>query len=145
MTDENQSGKQTIEDVLALDSGILDTFGMSVETMEDGLCVLTSRVPESLVNAGGFAHGAIQYALMDTGAAYALRSQGLSGVTINGNITYVRGGRAGSLFRATVQIANLTRRIATIKGEVTVQNEGDEEGNTEVAAHGTYIFQLRDR
>ena len=46
-----------LAEVLQADQGILDAFGMSVVSAEDGVCIIDCTVPASLVNAGGFAHG----------------------------------------------------------------------------------------
>ncbi len=128
-----------LKEVLALDQGILDTFGMRVLSAEDGICELECTVPAQLVNAGGFAHGSIPFAVMDTACAYALRSAGVSGVTVHGDTNFVRGGRAGSVFVGRVEVASLTRRVATLRGTVHLR-----EGATQVlAAHGSFVFQLR--
>ena len=97
-------------------------------------------VPNSLVNAGGFAHGAIAFALMDTACAYALRSLGRSGVTLNANVTYVRGGKEGDTLRGVTYIATQTRRVATFRAETWLETDDE----PILAAHGTFVFQLRD-
>ena len=130
---------ETMREVLEKDKGILETFGIEVLKVEDGVCELSSCVPEALVNAGGYAHGAIVYALMDTGCAYALRSRERRGVTVHGDVNYVKGGQAGTVFRAIVQVSSLTRRVATLRGEVFVDVEGQAPA---LAAHGSFVFQL---
>ncbi len=128
-----------MQDVLAKDKGILDAFGMEVLAVEDGTCEILSRVPEGLVNAGGYAHGSIVYALMDTACAYALRSKGRRGVTVHGDVNYVRGGQAETVFRAVVSVSSMTRRVATLRGEVYIDAAGED---AVLAAHGAFVFQL---
>ncbi len=128
-----------LAEVLNQDSGIFDVFGMSVDSAEDGVCRLRCVVPDTLVNAGGFAHGSIAFSLMDTAAAYAIRSLGTRGVTSNANVTYVRGGQGGSKMHARVEVISRTRRVASLRGEVYVEEDGEDF----LAAHGSFVFQLR--
>ena len=138
-----------VQQVIEQDRAILDTFGMTVLKALDGECVIRCQVPAGMVNAAGFAHGAIVYALMDTGCAYALGSTGVGGVTIHGDVKYVKGGQAGSNFEARVNIASRGRRVATLQGQVHLLSEGSDESATadsevtELAAFGSFVFQLR--
>jgi len=125
-------------EALERDQGILQSFGMSLEKALDGECVFHATVPDTLVNAAGFAHGSIAFALLDTACAYALSSTGTRGVTLNANTSYIRGAQAGSRLRAAVQVVSRTRRIATLRGEVYLINEPE----PQLAAHGTFVFQL---
>ena len=125
---------------VAKDTSILEAFNMQLEAAGDGMCELSAVVTRELVNAGGFAHGAIAFSLMDTACAYALRSLGRSGVTLNANVTYVRGGKAGDTLRGVTHLATQTRRVATFRAETWLDT--DEEPI--LAAHGTFVFQLRD-
>lgn len=128
-----------LAEVLGADQGILDTFGMTVESAENGVCELACIVPHELVNAGGFAHGSIAFSLLDTACAYALRSSGRRGVTVNANVSYIKGGQGGCALRARVAIVSQTRRVATLRGEVFLTDNETED----LAAHGTFVFQLR--
>lgn len=130
---------EEMQEVLAMDKGILDAFGIEVLRVENGTCEISSCVPDTMVNAGGYAHGSIVYSLMDTACAYALRSKGRRGVTVHGDVNYMRGGQAGTIFRAVVKVSSLTRRVATLRGEVFVDLEGEP---SELAAHGSFVFQL---
>ncbi len=132
---------------LEQDQGILQSFGMTLEKAMDGICEFSVVVPNTLVNAAGFAHGSIAFAMLDTACAYALSSTGARGVTLNANTSYIRGAQAGSKLRASVQVVSRTKRIATLRGEVYLLDVGDaedaEDAEEEVlAAHGTFIFQL---
>ena len=129
-----------LAEVLQADQGILDAFGMSVVSAEDGVCVIDCTVPSALVNAGGFAHGSIAFSIMDTACAYAIRSKGRRGVTSNANVTYVKGGEANSKLSGEVRVVSLTRRVASLRGEVHLHESGQSEPT--LAAHGTFVFQL---
>ena len=131
---------ERVQRVIEEDRGILDTFGMTVVKALDGECVITCKVPPHLVNASGFAHGSIAHAMMDTGCAYALGSTETRGVTIQGDVKYVRGGQADSRLQATVNLVSRTRRVATLRGEVVLLDSG----SPELAAHGSFVFALRE-
>ena len=138
-----------VMEVVQQDQGILKTFNMQVVHAWDGVCEIVSQIPANMVNASGFAHGSIAFSMMDTACAYALGSTERRGVTVHGDTTYVRGGVAGSTFKARVQIASASKRVATLRGEVFVQLDVEETDNSEssvewaLAAHGAYVFQLR--
>ena len=129
---------QDLAEVLALDQGILDAFGMRVLSARDGACRMRCVVPEGLVNAGGFAHGSIAFSLLDTACAYAIRSKGRKGVTSNANLSYVKGAQGGSELIGEVNVVSLTRRVATLRGEMYL----DQAGQLGLAAHGSFVFQL---
>ena len=120
------------------DQSILDGFGMKVISARDGVCEIHCVVPESLVNAVGFAHGSIVYALMDTACAYATGSLEQQGVTLNGNTTYLKGAQAGSALKTRASVVSCSRRIASLRAEVTLESDR----GSELAAHGSYVFQL---
>jgi len=129
-----------VQAALAQDQGILDGFGMTLARARDGVCEFDCVVPEQMVNAAGFAHGAVAFALLDTACAYALSSTEARGVTLNANTTYIKGAQAGSVLRGSASVLSRTRRIATLRGEVHVLDKGE----TVLAAHGTFVFQLID-
>ncbi|MGI9555473.1 MAG: PaaI family thioesterase [Cyanophyceae cyanobacterium] len=127
-----------VAEAMTQDASILDNFGMRVVSAQDGACEISCVVSERLVNAAGFAHGSIAFALMDTACAYALGSLEIQAVTLNGNTTYVRGAQANSILRARVSVVSRTRRIASLRAEVSVETDH----GPEVAAHGSFVFQL---
>ena len=123
---------------LDADQGIVDTFGTTVLEARDGVCRLRLEVPEHLVNAAGFGHGSLAFAILDTGCAYALGSLECRGVTVNANMTYVRGAEAGACLEAEVSVVSRSRRLATLRGEAYLVASGERQ----LAAHGTFVFQL---
>ena len=104
------------------------------------VCVKSNVLsPAEFVNASGFAHGSIAYSLLDTACAYALGSQECRGVTVHGDVNYVLGAKQGSQLLSRVVIASRSRRVASLTGEVFLL-DGQEQ---KLAAHGSFIFQLR--
>jgi uncharacterized protein (TIGR00369 family) len=128
-----------VVDAITGDQGILDAFGMKVVSAIEGQCDIHCQVPHSLVNAGGFAHGSIAFSLIDTAAAYAIRSTGSQGVTSTANITYVKGAVGGDSLEAKVVVLSQTRRVASLRGEVYLLTNDERV----LAAHGSLVFQLR--
>ena len=131
---------QETRDALTADQGIFDTFGLTVLSIADGVSELSCLVPETLINAKGFAHGSIAFAVMDTACAYALRSVGVSGVTTHGDTHFVRGAGAGDRLYVRVEVISRSKRIATLRGETFLDPEA---GERQLSAHGSYSFQLR--
>lgn len=123
---------------IAADSGILKTFGMTVRSAQAGVCEVLATVPDTLVNAGGFAHGSIAFSLMDTACAYALGSLEVRGVTVNANTSYVKGVEAGAQLTAKVSVLSRSRRVATLTGQVFVETDN----GRELVAHGSFTFAL---
>ena len=123
---------------LEQDRGIVETFGLTLEKALDGRCEFSCVVPQSLVNAAGFAHGSVVFTLLDTGCAYALSSLGVRGVTLNANTTYIKAAQGGSRLTATASVVSRTRRTATLRGEVYLADGGEQL----LAAHGSFVFQL---
>jgi uncharacterized protein (TIGR00369 family) len=129
-----------IQNGLIADQGIMDTFGLEMLTIDQGVCEINCDVPGALINAKGFAHGSIAFAVMDTACAYALRSVGVSGVTIHGDTHFVRGAGAGDRLFARVEIVSRSRRVATLRGETFLVGT---DGERQLSAHGSFVFQLR--
>lgn len=123
---------------IAADSGILKTFGMTVRSAQAGVCEALATVPDTLVNAGGFAHGSIAFSLMDTACAYALGSLEVRGVTVNANTSYVKRVEAGAQLTAKVSVLSRSRRVATLTGQVFVETDN----GRELVAHGSFTFAL---
>ena len=139
MADLPQLNEET-RAALAADQGIIDTFGLTVIEIADGVCELACEVPDNLINAKGFAHGSIAFAVMDTACAYALRSLGVSGVTTHGDTHFVRGAGAGDRLYVRVEVISRTKRTATLRGETYLDPVG---GERQLSAHGSFAFQLR--
>ena len=129
-----------VEAALVADQGILESFGMTVGSARDGRCEISATVPAALVNAAGFAHGSVAFAIMDTACAYAITSLEVRGVTLSANTSYVKAAQPGSRLRGRVELASRTRSVATLRGEVfLVSAEGEA-----LAAHGSFVFKLID-
>ena len=72
---------------------------------------------EQFVNAAGFGHGSLAFTLMDTASAYALASNETMGVTVNANVTYVKGVSAGDEITARSSIFEGSKRMVSLRSE----------------------------
>ena len=117
------------------DQSVLELFGISVQQAHDGHCRLHAQVTEQLVNGAGFAHGALAFALLDTACAYAVASLETLGVTVNANVSYVKGSQQGDQLDAQVSVVSRSKRLLTLTGEVHNQD-------AQLVAHGSFMFQL---
>jgi uncharacterized protein (TIGR00369 family) len=134
MSSINASAQELIQS----DLSVQERFGISVHTAAQGECWLSATIDEGWLNGAGFLHGSVAYALMDSASAYACASQGVRGVTTNGNITYVKGANAGAELFASAEVVSQSRRVMSLKAEVM-----DHQG--QLLAHGTFLFQLLER
>ena len=117
------------------DLSVRQRLGMTVLSAQGGECQLSAKIDEGWLNGAGFIHGSIAYALMDSASAYACASQGVRGVTTNGNITYVKGARAETTLVARAQVVSQSRRVMSLTA--TVHDAGEQ-----LLAHGSFLFQL---
>lgn len=124
--------------VIEADNGILNCFGMTVLKAWEGECEIKAVVPQALINGAGFAHGSVAFSLLDTACAYAIGSLETRGVTINANVSYIKGAVEGSRLLAKVSVVSRTRRVVTLRGEVLLNDDVA----SRLAAHGSFVFQL---
>ena len=130
------SEQLTFEEVLARDAGMFKRLGMRYEWHRDGACRIAATVDAEVVNAAGFAHGALYFALADTASAYAIRSLGVFGVTTDANMHYARGAAAGDDIHVLAEVMSRSRRLASIRAEV--RRTADDV----LLTHGTFSFLL---
>ena len=87
--------------VMEGDGSVRSKYGFSVKKASDGKCEIEMNVLSDWINAAGYTHGSVAYAIMDSACAYASASLNKLAVTINGNINYTKGdqGRGPSFGR----------------------------------------------
>ena len=117
------------------DQSVSQRFAMEVHHAADGICRLSALIDAGWVNGAGFVHGSVAYALMDSACAYACASREVRGVTTNGNITYVRGGRGDTALTAQAQVISQSRRVMSLTARL-------EDEDKQLLAHGSFLFQL---
>ena len=120
------------------DTTIRENFGIEVLSADAGHSELALVVTDAWVNAAGFTHGSVAYAMMDSACAYACASLDVLGLTTSGNVTYVRGSQAGVRLRATAKVVSQSRRVMTFTTEVVDDQQ-------RLLAHGSFVFQLVEK
>ena len=123
-----------VAQTLAADRAMLDHYGMEFVSAAEGRALLRAAVADKMVNAAGYANGALTFALADTACAYALNSTEARGVTLNANISYLKAAKAGMLLEATAQIIKRGGRVAHLEAEVRCGED--------CIAKGTFTFML---
>ena len=87
------------------------------------------------INAAGYTHGSVAYAIMDSACAYASASLNKLAVTINGNINYTKGTKVGDRLLAVAEIQTQSAKLMTFAGRVIDQDE-------KTIATGSFLFQV---
>lgn len=117
-----------------------DLIGLQFQSLEAGRSTCSVEVGEALMNPQGVVHGAVLYALADTGmggAVYPTLEPGELCATIEIKISYFRAVRGGTLQCETTMV-HRGRRVAALQS--TIQSEGA----TVASATGSYsIFRPR--
>jgi len=114
-----------------------DLVGFEVTSRADGICVSEMVTEEKHMNPHGVVHGAVIYALADTGMGGALTSQLAEGEicsTIEIKINYFRPAIAGRLSCRT-EVINKGRKTAVMESTVS-----DENGRLIAKAMGTFMI-----
>jgi acyl-CoA thioesterase len=132
------SSEAGLREVLEQDAGILDHYGMRFVSAGEGRCELEVTVLPSMINAAGLAHGGLLFALADFACAYAVRSLGAPGATINASFSFLRPAAAEMEIVAEATVISRSRRLATLSADVRDKAPGGKQ-----LAHGTFTFMLQ--
>ncbi len=126
----------SMEEVLDRDRGILEHFGMQVLTLGAGTCELQATVKPELINAAGFAHGGLMFAVADSACAYATGSLGARGATISSGFNFCKAARAGMTIHCVAEVISRSRRLVTLGARLS------DASDQQLLAHGTFTFML---
>ena len=121
--------------VLDGDVKIRERFGVVVSRAQEGECDLSLVVDEGWINAAGYTHGSVAYAVMDSACAYASASLKKLAVTVNGNVTYTRGTQAGAVLSVRAKLLSQSKRVMTFHTDITDERQ-------RLIAHGSFVFQI---
>lgn len=112
-------------------------LGIEVKSVADGLCHCElSATPEHL-NPNGVVHGAVPYALADTGMGAALHSMLLEGeicTTIEIKINYFRPAFAGRM-QCKTRVVHKGKRTGALESEIL-----DDQNRLLARATGTFMI-----
>jgi len=129
------------ESVPAIEHPFADLVGLEVVGRGEGACTTALTVRDEHRNPHGVVHGAVIYALADTGMGGALTSvleEGKSCSTIEIKINYFRPGVGGRLICET-RVINRSRKTGAMESDVR-----DEVGRLLARATGTFMIIERE-
>lgn len=117
-----------------------DLIGFEVTDVSEGRSTLEVEVRDELMNPHRVVHGAVLYALADTGmgaALYSMLAEGEACATANCSINYFRPVSGGAI-TCTTTVRHKGRNIATMESEIM------NDGKLAATANGQFsIFQMR--
>lgn len=102
-----------------------DLIGLAFEPAEPGISRCRVSVGPDLLNPHGVVHGAVAYALADTGmgsALYSLLAEGETCATIEIKIVYLSSVREGDLVCDT-RVLRKGSRVAVLESEIRASDE----------------------
>lgn len=111
-----------------------DLIGLVVEDMSEGSSTCRLEPDEKLYNPHNVVHGAVLYALADTGmggALYPLLKEGELCATVETKITYFKAVRNGTL-ECRSKVINKGKTIASLESEIL------NDGKLVAKAYGTF-------
>jgi phenylacetic acid degradation protein PaaD len=100
-----------LKERLERDRGVLTRLGIDAAKTETGGVELRLRVTADMLNAGQACHGGLLFALADTACAYALAEAGVSPVTVDANMTFLRAAKLHDEVVAAAEVAHAGRRF----------------------------------
>ena len=121
--------------VLDGDAQIRASYGMVVTRAQAGDCDLYLIVDQDWINAAGYTHGSVAYAVMDSACAYASASLQKLAVTVNGNVTYTRGTQQGAKLFVSAELLSQSKRVMTFNSRIV-------DAQQRLVAHGSFVFQI---
>lgn len=99
-------------------------LGMEIESVDEGVAVLTLIVQPHHANGHGICHGGITYALADSAFAVACNSRNQSTVAQHNSISYIAPAKLGDVLRAHARELSLSGRNGIY--DVIVSNQHGE-------------------
>jgi acyl-CoA thioesterase len=96
-------------------------LGMAIDSVDEGLAVLTLDVQEHHANGLGICHGGVTYALADSAFAFACNSRNQLTVAQHNTMSYIAPARMGDCLTATAREISLSGRNGICDVRVTNQ------------------------
>ena len=96
---------------IARDHGVLARLGIQVDISNDTDPSLRLEVAADMLNASGVCHGGLLFALADTACAYAMANASVTPITVDANITYMRGAKMDERVEATADVLREGRKL----------------------------------
>jgi acyl-CoA thioesterase len=100
-----------LQERIARDSGVLARLGITVAGQSEDGIGLRMLVSADMLNAGGVCHGGFLFALADTACAYAVAEAGVTPITVDASMTYLRGAQLNAEVVAVARVTRAGRRL----------------------------------
>lgn len=91
--------------------------GIRVVDFGDDYCIVEGELRDEAMNPWGMAHGGFVYSLCDVAAGVAVSEKGCRGVTLSGNMYYLRPS-VGKFLRAEGKIIKNGKTVALVETNV---------------------------
>ena len=115
------SAKQAVEKLIESDANILNLTGIQVVNIGPRSVVLRMSVTDKMVNSQRVCHGGFLFLLADTAFAYGLAASGLTPITLQASISYIRGARLGETVTAHASVNHAGAKAGFC--DIRVENE----------------------
>lgn len=134
---------EEIQDICEKELPWVVELGMTVETLEEGVCTVRLPYRDVHLRPGGTISGPAMMTVADFamyGAVLSAIGRVELAVTINLNINFLRRPKPGDIL-AEARLLKLGKRLAV--GDVLIHSEGEESG--EPVAHATSTYSIPPR
>ena len=127
-------------------SGIMQMLSGQIDSLEEGVCVLSLTLEEKHMNPNGVVHGGVLTTLLDEATGHAIVTiRGLEvmaeapHVTLDMSVSFLSGARLGDELVCEGRVLRLGRSVAFAEGEVRRR------GSDDLVAKGTFTYAILAR
>lgn len=116
-----ETAKQVAEYMLRHDRAS-QRLGIEIESVGEGVAVLTMTVRDEMLNGLDILHGGITFTLADSAFAFACNSRNRKTVALNATVSFIAAARAGDVLTANAREVSLSGRTGIYDVSVSNQN-----------------------
>ena len=127
-------------------SGIMQMLGGRIDSLDEGVCVMSLTLEEKHMNPNGVVHGGVLTTLVDEATGHAIVTvRGLEvmaeapHVTLDMSVSFLSGARVGDELVCEGRILRLGRSVAFAEAEVRRR------GSDDLVAKGTFTYAILAR
>jgi len=127
-------------------SGIMQMLSGRIDSLEEGVCVMSLTLEEKHMNPNGVVHGGVLTTLVDEATGHAIVTvRGLEvmaeapHVTLDMSVSFLSGARVGDELVCEGRILRLGRSVAFAEAEVRRR------GSDDLVAKGTFTYAILAR
>ncbi len=124
-------------------SGIMQMLGGRIESLEEGVCVMSLTLEEKHMNPNGVVHGGVLTTLLDEATGHAIVTiRGLElmaeapHVTLDMSVSFLSGARLGDELVCEGRTLRLGRSVAFAEAEVRRR------GSDDIVAKGAFTYAI---